>query len=89
MVRCGNQRYCPTCAAPAVAEIDSAQGLAYYETNKAVLNPARNERRRQGPRCCAECGTIYTVCTRALTCGPECARARRNRLARERLQMDT
>lgn len=42
----GLQRYCPACAPLAVAEIDRAQGLAYYAANKDQINPVRNVRRR-------------------------------------------
>lgn len=43
----GKQKYCPTCAPEAVAEIDRTQGLDYYTANADTINPARNEKRRR------------------------------------------
>lgn len=85
-VKGGRQRYCPACAAPAVAEVDRKQGLAYYSTNRERINLTRNGTRRVGKRMCEECGKAYWRTGRAKTCGPACARLRRNRLARARLQ---
>lgn len=50
VVNSGKQKYCPTCAPEAVAEIDREQGIAYYHDNAATINPARNARRRQTRR---------------------------------------
>lgn len=43
----GLQRYCRECAPVALREIDRKQGLDYYTTNRDIINPPRNAKRRQ------------------------------------------
>ena len=56
IVQGGNQRYCPDCAPCAVAEVDAAQGLEWYEAHKDAINPARNAARRLDAKVCPDCG---------------------------------
>ena len=67
----GKQKYCPKCAPEAVAEIDRTQGLEYYSANAATINPARNAKRRLGPRPCVICGELLDAPTPRKTCGKD------------------
>ena len=75
MVMSGKQKYCPTCAPEAVAEIDRTQGLNYYTANADTINPARNEKRRRGPRPCVICGELFDTPTPRKICDKdECSK---------------
>lgn len=78
----GKQKYCPTCAPDAVAEIDRKQGLDYYKANADKINPVRNIKRRRGPRTCVVCGNTYDAPTARTTCGKECSRELRRQAMR-------
>lgn len=75
IVHGGNQRYCPMCAADAVAAIDRRQGLEWYAKHKDTINPARNVARREkvrGPHICRMCGQSYSGLRRDGCCSDSC-----------------
>lgn len=46
MVNAGLQRFCPNCQESHNQEYDKVTGLAYYHSNKDIINPKRNIKRR-------------------------------------------
>lgn len=82
-VQGGLQRYCPACAPLAVAEVDRAQGLAWYAAHRDEINPVRNAARRKGVSVCVVCGAEFPTQGRRVTCGEACDMERRRRQAQE------
>lgn len=77
VLRGANQRYCPDCAPCAIKEADAAQGLEYYRTRAAAINPARNAKRRATARPCAWCGKLFCDRPHQHYCSDECQKLAR------------
>ena len=56
VVTAARQKYCPDCAAKAIAEVDRRQALERYATVKDAYNPVRYEKRRVKQKFCVRCG---------------------------------
>lgn len=82
-VQGGLQRYCPACAPLAVAEVDRAQGLAWYAAHRDEINPVRNAVRRKGVSVCVVCGAEFPTQGRRVTCSDACDTERRRRQAQQ------
>lgn len=68
----GNQRYCPECAKIVVSDNVRAQKRAYSAAHKEQVNPARNEKRKNG-KVCVICGAPIFEPSPTNTCSKECA----------------
>jgi rubrerythrin len=74
VVKAGAQKYCPICASEAIRRVDAQQGIDYYNKNKEIINPIRNERRRVKERkktICVLCGAEFEKYGEGKSC-PNC-----------------
>lgn len=82
--------YCPTCAPDAVRAVDRMQGLEYYARAKEIVNPKRNEKRREisasepAMIACGICGKVVKKRANMKYCSEECKREALRRYWRER-----
>lgn len=67
------QRYCPECAKTVVADNVRKQKREYSAAHKELVNPIRNEKRRNC-KICVICGAPILKQTPTNTCSEECAK---------------
>lgn len=89
VVNGSRQKYCPDCSDEAVRRVDRRQGLDYYHSQKADINPKRNEHRKQKwqaekqKKICPVCGGEFIPRYGSIVCSEKCRGVYRKRYMAE------